>query len=159
MAPNNTRVNSIHPGFIRTHMTAKLPDDMLNSPFATKRTVGCVVVRTTPRQRQVVICDRCRVPHRRRLVADLSTMHTSLNYTEISCATVPSAPSALHLRRRADIAFASSAADIRNEQVHCYREVGDKVEQEIPNCGNCGPNRDKMQHCNSWLETGISGSA
>jgi 3alpha(or 20beta)-hydroxysteroid dehydrogenase len=33
LAPNNIRVNSIHPGFIRTDMTAKLPQDMLNIPL------------------------------------------------------------------------------------------------------------------------------
>jgi 3alpha(or 20beta)-hydroxysteroid dehydrogenase len=33
LAPNNIRVNSIHPGFIRTPMTAKLPQDMLNIPL------------------------------------------------------------------------------------------------------------------------------
>jgi 3alpha(or 20beta)-hydroxysteroid dehydrogenase len=33
LAPNNIRVNSIHPGFIRTQMTAKLPQDMLNIPL------------------------------------------------------------------------------------------------------------------------------
>ena len=33
LAPNNIRVNSIHPGFIRTPMTAKLPQDLLNIPL------------------------------------------------------------------------------------------------------------------------------
>jgi 3alpha(or 20beta)-hydroxysteroid dehydrogenase len=33
LAPNNIRVNSIHPGFIRTAMTAKFPQDMLNIPL------------------------------------------------------------------------------------------------------------------------------
>jgi 3alpha(or 20beta)-hydroxysteroid dehydrogenase len=33
LAPNNIRVNSIHPGFIRTPMTAKLPQGMLNIPL------------------------------------------------------------------------------------------------------------------------------
>ncbi|MGV0476063.1 3-alpha-hydroxysteroid dehydrogenase [Mycobacterium kansasii] len=33
LAPNNIRVNSIHPGFVRTPMTAKLPQDMLNIPL------------------------------------------------------------------------------------------------------------------------------
>ncbi|ORB82598.1 3-alpha-hydroxysteroid dehydrogenase [Mycobacterium kansasii] len=33
LAPNSIRVNSIHPGFIRTPMTAKLPPDMLNIPL------------------------------------------------------------------------------------------------------------------------------
>jgi 3alpha(or 20beta)-hydroxysteroid dehydrogenase len=33
LAPNNIRVNSIHPGFIRTAMTAKLPQDLLNIPL------------------------------------------------------------------------------------------------------------------------------
>jgi 3alpha(or 20beta)-hydroxysteroid dehydrogenase len=33
LAPNNIRVNSIHPGFIRTPMTAKLPQDTLNIPL------------------------------------------------------------------------------------------------------------------------------
>jgi 3alpha(or 20beta)-hydroxysteroid dehydrogenase len=33
LAPNNIRVNSIHPGFIRTKMTEKLPQDLLNIPL------------------------------------------------------------------------------------------------------------------------------
>ena len=33
LAPLNIRVNSIHPGFIRTPMTAKLPQDLLNIPL------------------------------------------------------------------------------------------------------------------------------
>lgn len=33
LAPLNIRVNSIHPGFIRTPMTAKLPDDMVTIPL------------------------------------------------------------------------------------------------------------------------------
>jgi 3alpha(or 20beta)-hydroxysteroid dehydrogenase len=33
LAPNNIRVNSIHPGFIRTAMTEKLPHDVLNIPL------------------------------------------------------------------------------------------------------------------------------
>lgn len=33
LAPHNIRVNSIHPGFIRTPMTAKLPQDVLNIPL------------------------------------------------------------------------------------------------------------------------------
>jgi 3alpha(or 20beta)-hydroxysteroid dehydrogenase len=33
LAPLNIRVNSIHPGFIRTPMTAKLPDDMVTVPL------------------------------------------------------------------------------------------------------------------------------
>jgi 3alpha(or 20beta)-hydroxysteroid dehydrogenase len=33
LAPHNIRVNSVHPGFIRTPMTAKLPQDMLNIPL------------------------------------------------------------------------------------------------------------------------------
>lgn len=33
LAPNNIRVNSLHPGFIRTDMTAKLPQDALNIPL------------------------------------------------------------------------------------------------------------------------------
>ncbi|KZS82549.1 3-alpha-hydroxysteroid dehydrogenase [Mycobacterium persicum] len=33
LAPNNIRVNSIHPGLIRTPMTAKLPQDMLHIPL------------------------------------------------------------------------------------------------------------------------------
>ena len=33
LAPHNIRVNSIHPGFIRTPMTAKLPQDLLNIPL------------------------------------------------------------------------------------------------------------------------------
>jgi 3alpha(or 20beta)-hydroxysteroid dehydrogenase len=33
LAPFNIRVNSIHPGFIRTPMTAKLPEDMVTIPL------------------------------------------------------------------------------------------------------------------------------
>lgn len=33
LAPVNIRVNSIHPGFIRTPMTAKLPEDMVTVPL------------------------------------------------------------------------------------------------------------------------------
>ncbi|MCV7445465.1 3-alpha-hydroxysteroid dehydrogenase [Mycobacterium paraense] len=33
LAPFNIRVNSIHPGFIRTPMTAKLPEDMVTVPL------------------------------------------------------------------------------------------------------------------------------
>jgi len=33
LAPHNIRVNSVHPGFIRTAMTAKLPQEMLNIPL------------------------------------------------------------------------------------------------------------------------------
>ncbi len=33
LAPNNIRVNSVHPGFIRTAMTEKLPQDVLNIPL------------------------------------------------------------------------------------------------------------------------------
>jgi len=33
LAPHNIRVNSIHPGFIRTPMTAKIPHDMLLVPL------------------------------------------------------------------------------------------------------------------------------
>jgi 3alpha(or 20beta)-hydroxysteroid dehydrogenase len=33
LAPHNIRVNSINPGFIRTPMTAKLPQDKLNTPL------------------------------------------------------------------------------------------------------------------------------
>ncbi|CAM4259446.1 3-alpha-(or 20-beta)-hydroxysteroid dehydrogenase [Mycobacterium basiliense] len=33
LAPSNIRVNSIHPGFIRTPMTAKLPEDMVTVPL------------------------------------------------------------------------------------------------------------------------------
>ena len=33
LAPHNIRVNSIHPGLIRTPMTANIPDDMVNIPL------------------------------------------------------------------------------------------------------------------------------
>lgn len=33
LAPQNIRVNSIHPGFIRTPMTKHLPDDMVKAPL------------------------------------------------------------------------------------------------------------------------------
>jgi len=34
LAPNNIRVNSIHPGMIRTPMTAHMPDDLVAAPMA-----------------------------------------------------------------------------------------------------------------------------
>jgi 3alpha(or 20beta)-hydroxysteroid dehydrogenase len=33
LAPHKIRVNSIHPGFIRTPMTKHLPDDMVTVPL------------------------------------------------------------------------------------------------------------------------------
>jgi 3alpha(or 20beta)-hydroxysteroid dehydrogenase len=33
LAPHNIRVNSVHPGFIRTPMTQHLPDDMVTIPL------------------------------------------------------------------------------------------------------------------------------
>ena len=33
LAPDNIRVNSVHPGFIRTPMTKHLPDDMVSAPL------------------------------------------------------------------------------------------------------------------------------
>ena len=33
LAGHNIRVNSIHPGFIRTPMTKHLPDDMVQAPL------------------------------------------------------------------------------------------------------------------------------
>jgi 3alpha(or 20beta)-hydroxysteroid dehydrogenase len=33
LAPQKIRVNSIHPGFIRTPMTKHLPDDMVKAPL------------------------------------------------------------------------------------------------------------------------------
>ncbi|NKQ51782.1 glucose 1-dehydrogenase [Amycolatopsis sp. K13G38] len=33
LAPHNIRVNSIHPGLIRTPMTANIPDDMVKAPL------------------------------------------------------------------------------------------------------------------------------
>jgi 3alpha(or 20beta)-hydroxysteroid dehydrogenase len=33
LAPKNIRVNSVHPGFIRTPMTAHLPEDMVTIPL------------------------------------------------------------------------------------------------------------------------------
>ncbi len=47
LAPFNIRVNSIHPGFIRTPMTAKLPEDMVTIPLgrpAEPREVSTFVV-------------------------------------------------------------------------------------------------------------------
>jgi 3alpha(or 20beta)-hydroxysteroid dehydrogenase len=47
LAPLNIRVNSIHPGFIRTPMTAKLPEDMVTIPLgrpAESREVSTFVV-------------------------------------------------------------------------------------------------------------------
>lgn len=39
LAQNNIRVNSIHPGFIRTPMTKHLPDDMVQAPLGRPGTV------------------------------------------------------------------------------------------------------------------------
>jgi 3alpha(or 20beta)-hydroxysteroid dehydrogenase len=47
LAPLNIRVNSIHPGFVRTPMTAKLPEDMVTIPLgrpAESREVSTFVV-------------------------------------------------------------------------------------------------------------------
>ncbi|SON59488.1 3-alpha-(or 20-beta)-hydroxysteroid dehydrogenase [Mycobacterium simulans] len=47
LAPLNIRVNSIHPGFIRTPMTANIPDDMVTIPLgrpAEAREVSTFVV-------------------------------------------------------------------------------------------------------------------
>ena len=47
LAPHNIRVNSIHPGLIRTPMTAKIPDDMVTIPLgrpAEPREVSTFVV-------------------------------------------------------------------------------------------------------------------
>ena len=33
LAPNNIRVNSLHPGMIRTPMTAHMPEDLVSSPL------------------------------------------------------------------------------------------------------------------------------
>ena len=33
LAPHNIRVNSVHPGFIRTPMTAHLPEDLVTIPL------------------------------------------------------------------------------------------------------------------------------
>ena len=67
LAPLNIRVNSIHPGFIRTPMTAHLPEDLVTIPLGRPGEVaGGVDVRRVPRQRRVVLCHRQRVRHRRR---------------------------------------------------------------------------------------------
>ena len=64
LAPLNIRVNSIHPGFIRTPMTANLPEDMVTIPLGRPAESREVVdVRRVPGQRRVVLRHRQRVHH------------------------------------------------------------------------------------------------
>ena len=67
LGSKNIRVNSIHPGFIRTPMTKHFPDDMVTAPLrrpGKSEEVGDV--RRVPGQRRVVVRDGCRVRHGRR---------------------------------------------------------------------------------------------
>ena len=59
LGPHQIRVNSIHPGFIRTPMTKHFPDDMLTIPLGAARGVrGGVDVRGLPRQRRIALRHR-----------------------------------------------------------------------------------------------------
>ena len=59
LGPHNIRVNSIHPGFIRTPMTKHFPDDMVTDPAGPARSVRRGGdVRGVPGQRRVVVTPR-----------------------------------------------------------------------------------------------------
>ena len=67
LGPKNIRVNSIHPGFIRTPMTKHFPDDMVTAPLRRPGQVRRGVdVRGVPGQRRVIVRDRCRIHDGRR---------------------------------------------------------------------------------------------
>jgi len=58
----NIRVNSLHPGFIRTPMTKHFPDDLVTSPLGRPGQSDEVGhVRGLPRQRRIVVRHRRRV--------------------------------------------------------------------------------------------------
>ena len=67
LASQNIRVNSIHPGFIRTPMTKHFPDDMVTVPLGRPGVSrGGRHLRAVPGQRRIVVRDRCRVRDGRR---------------------------------------------------------------------------------------------
>ena len=58
LAPHKIRVNSIHPGFIRTPMTKHLPDDMVTDPARPpSRVRGGVDVRGLSGKRRILLRD------------------------------------------------------------------------------------------------------
>ena len=67
LGSKNIRVNSIHPGFIRTPMTKHFPDDMVTAPLRRPgQSEEVVAVRGVPGQRRVVVRNGCRVRDGRR---------------------------------------------------------------------------------------------
>ena len=58
LASDNIRVNSLHPGFIRTPMTKHFPDDMVSARWGAPANPGGGDVRGVPGQRRVVVLHR-----------------------------------------------------------------------------------------------------
>ncbi len=67
LAPQGIRVNSLHPGLIKTPLTAGIPDDMIPIPLGRPgQPEEVAIVRAVPGQRRVVVRDGHRVHRRRR---------------------------------------------------------------------------------------------